>query len=99
VALRVRRLRCEEGDTVCETSRGRGKLSAQQRVDAEDGETVWIALAGEVEVQPDVALPQEGTPRVRRWSPPLERFFGRNDIHRLLEEVKQETGLIRLADA
>jgi electron transfer flavoprotein alpha subunit len=41
----------------------------------------------------------EGSVRVERWAPPLELFYGRDDIQRLLEEVKQETGVVRLGDA
>src|SRR5262249_54859934 len=37
--------------------------------------------------------------RVLRWTPALGRFFGRGDIRRILDEVKQETGLERLTDA
>jgi electron transfer flavoprotein alpha subunit len=36
---------------------------------------------------------------VRRWAPHLERFYGRADIRRLLEELKQGAGVVRLSDA
>jgi electron transfer flavoprotein alpha subunit len=39
------------------------------------------------------------TEPTERWSPALERFFGRVEMRRLLEELKHETGLTRLTDA
>jgi electron transfer flavoprotein alpha subunit len=36
---------------------------------------------------------------VQRWSPRLERFYGRADIQQLLQDVQAETGIPRLADA
>jgi electron transfer flavoprotein alpha subunit len=37
--------------------------------------------------------------RVQRWSPSLDRFYARADIQELLDEIKRETGLVRLTDA
>src|SRR5204862_509412 len=47
-----------------------------------------------------LALVPPGPPAlVQRWQPPPERFYGRDNIRRLLNELKQETGLFRLSDA
>jgi electron transfer flavoprotein alpha subunit len=63
------------------------------------GRTYWLSLSAEVEVGA-VPPPPQGRPgRVERWAPHLERFYGRGDIRRLLEEVKEAAGVARLADA
>lgn len=43
--------------------------------------------------------PKGPAPRVERWAPRLERFYGRSDVRRLLEELKHETGVVRLSDS
>jgi electron transfer flavoprotein alpha subunit len=35
---------------------------------------------------------------VQRWTPRLERFLGKSEIQQLLDEVKEEIGVARLAD-
>jgi electron transfer flavoprotein alpha subunit len=99
LAARVRHLVVADGELVCETSRANGKLAARRRLNHQDDEDLWISLAAEAELQPDVDMPAAEPTRVQRWRPSLERFFGREEIRRLLKAVKQETGLARLADA
>jgi electron transfer flavoprotein alpha subunit len=65
---------------------------------AEDS-TYWVTLGTEVEIRGEPSSSPARTPRVERWSPRLERFYGGADIERLLGELKQEIGLTRLADA
>jgi electron transfer flavoprotein-quinone oxidoreductase len=96
--LRVRRLVVEEGQVVVETTRVGGKLRARQTLTSEPDIPCWITLTTEAEVAAEVLSPAE-MPRVQCWAPRLERFYGQESIHRLLDELKQETGVERLADA
>ncbi|MBV9125956.1 MAG: electron transfer flavoprotein subunit alpha/FixB family protein, partial [Planctomycetes bacterium] len=99
VALRVRRLEEEEGQVILETSLDQGRLCARQTLDLAADVPWWITLAEDAEVPPRVPAPPAGGARVQRWAPRLERFYHRSDIQRLLEELKLETGVVRLADA
>jgi electron transfer flavoprotein alpha subunit len=98
VALRVRSLDREQGLLFAETAR-QGNLRARRPLTLSAGRTCWIGLTAE----PDVGAappPQQGmVVRVERWAPHLERFYGRGDVRRLLEELKQAAGLTRLSDA
>jgi electron transfer flavoprotein alpha subunit len=97
-ALRVRRLALEEGYLVLESRRARGQLRLLQKVSDEVEATCWITLTAEADVsgEPRSAVVE---PRVERWSPRLEGFYGGEEMRRLLDELKQETGLVRLTDA
>jgi electron transfer flavoprotein-quinone oxidoreductase len=99
IALRVRLLDRHQGRLVAEGLWARGKLRTRQTLTPRTGQTCWIGLSAEAEV--GAATPPERRPlrRVERWSPRLDRFYGRGDIQRLLAELKQDTGLVRLADA
>jgi alkylation response protein AidB-like acyl-CoA dehydrogenase/flavin-dependent dehydrogenase/ferredoxin-like protein FixX len=99
IALRVRLLDRHQGRLVAEGSCAKGKLRTRQTLAPAAGQSVWIGLAGEAEV--GAASPPERRPtrRVERWSPRLERFYGQADMQRLLQELKQDTGLVRLSDA
>jgi alkylation response protein AidB-like acyl-CoA dehydrogenase/flavin-dependent dehydrogenase/electron transfer flavoprotein alpha subunit/ferredoxin-like protein FixX len=97
LALRVRRVNTDRDVVILETSRARGKLIAQQSWNAEP--TTWVSLTAESEVEDLWPTSRLNPPRVQRWSPRLERFYGRAEIRHLLDELKQETGLTRLADA
>jgi electron transfer flavoprotein alpha subunit len=99
LALRVRLLDRHQGRLVAEGLAARGKLRTRQTLTPTAGQTCWIGLSAEAEV--GAATPPERRPlrRVERWSPRLERFYGRGDIQRLLAELKQDTGLVRLPDA
>ncbi len=101
VALRVRRLAVDGDQVVLETARAGGKLRLQQTLPLEPPQTCWITLTADAEIDSqDAPAPQSAPPpRVQRWARRLERFYGRNDIQRLLDELKQETGMVRLADA
>jgi alkylation response protein AidB-like acyl-CoA dehydrogenase/electron transfer flavoprotein alpha subunit len=101
-ALRIRRVAVEEGGIALESFRARGQVRLRQTMADEPELTYWISLAAEVEVIGEPAAGKtEFIPlyRVERWSPRLERFYGRGEVQRLLHELKQETGLARLADA
>jgi len=115
VSLRVRRLAVTSEGLTMETSRAHGKIQARQVLPKQQTEACWIALAPSAEVPESrdregagmsSPLPygrgsseETNSRRVQRWTPRLERFFGRAEIQRLLDELKQETGLVRLADA
>jgi electron transfer flavoprotein-quinone oxidoreductase len=81
-----------------ETSRLAGKLRCRQILELREGGTCWLSLAVEVQVGPAAAPAQAGV-RLERWSPPRERFYRREDIRRLLNELKQAAGVTRLSDA
>jgi electron transfer flavoprotein-quinone oxidoreductase len=97
VALRVRQVEVGDDRLVLETSRAGGKLRARQTLPLPLENPCWLSLAA------DAAIRAAGWSRpplpVQRWSPRLERTFGQAEWQRLLEEVRQETGLARLADA
>jgi electron transfer flavoprotein alpha subunit len=60
----------------------------------------WISLTADAEIGVSAnALPGPASSRIQRWSPRLERFYHQGELQRLLDELKQETGLARLADA
>src|SRR5207245_1223343 len=98
-ALRIRRAVLEDNTVVLESFQAGGKLRVRQTMTEEPDLAYWITLAAEVEVKGDPAAPAATAPRIQRWSPGLNRFYGRGDFQRLLGELKQETGLARLADA
>jgi electron transfer flavoprotein-quinone oxidoreductase len=113
VALRVRSLERERGRLVAENA-WQGKLRAREVLTPTPGRTCWVGVSAEVEVgavSPPLTLPsppwEEASvrragprpPRVRRWAPRLESFYGRGDVRRLLEELKQGAGVARLSDA
>jgi alkylation response protein AidB-like acyl-CoA dehydrogenase/electron transfer flavoprotein alpha/beta subunit len=99
IALRVRLLDRHKGRLAAEGAAVRGKLRTRQTLSSAPGHTVWIGLAADADVgaaTPPAARPSRS---VERWAPRLDRFFGRGDMRRLLEELKQGAGLTRLADA
>jgi alkylation response protein AidB-like acyl-CoA dehydrogenase/flavin-dependent dehydrogenase/electron transfer flavoprotein alpha subunit/electron transfer flavoprotein alpha/beta subunit/ferredoxin-like protein FixX len=98
LALRVRRVDWEDSRLVLQTARSGNKLAVRQTVDVKGNDPCWLSVTDEVESGGPTA-DGRGTFRVQRWSPRLERFFGQADMQLLLQELKQETGLVRLADA
>jgi electron transfer flavoprotein-quinone oxidoreductase len=98
VALRVCGLSRRQGGLVAETSQARGKIRAGQIIQPVAGRTCWLNLTAEVELG---AIPstKPDSGRVWRWSPRLEHLYGQRDMRRLLEEIKEDTGLVRLTDA
>jgi len=75
-----------------------GKLCLRETMSDEPDLTYWITITPETEL----SSLGPATPRALwtpRWSPRLERFYARSDIQRLLDELKGEMGLVRLADA
>jgi electron transfer flavoprotein alpha subunit len=98
VLTRVQDLDRREGRLAAETSRLGGKVRCRQPVALRPGATCWLTLAADARV--GAVSPPDGKGfRVQRWSPPLERFYGRDDVRRLLQELKQEAGVTRLGDA
>lgn len=100
LALRVRRLALSEpGKLTLETGRLRGKLLARQTWNGAETASRWLTLAPEAEITEERVVEKAGAGRVQRWSPSRARFPRLAEIQRLLEEAKQEAGLVRLADA
>jgi alkylation response protein AidB-like acyl-CoA dehydrogenase/flavin-dependent dehydrogenase/electron transfer flavoprotein alpha subunit/ferredoxin-like protein FixX len=99
IALRVRSLEIEKDKIALETVRAGGRLMVRQTLDPKAGAPCCIALADDAEVEDEPAVFRNDAPRVQRWAPRREGFFGREDVRRLLDEVQRETGLARLADA
>jgi electron transfer flavoprotein alpha subunit len=97
LALRVRRVTGDNDQVTLETARAQGKLAVRQQLLFDP--TTWISIAAEAEIDDAWPMSRLSTPRVQRWTPRLERFYGRADVRHLLDELKQETGLTRLADA
>jgi electron transfer flavoprotein alpha subunit len=87
------------GQLIVQTSRARGKLRVLQGRKLKAGKTCWITLADDFQGGPVADGPAPPAAEVERWTPLLEGFAGRSDMEQLLEEVKQEMGLVRLADA
>jgi electron transfer flavoprotein-quinone oxidoreductase len=97
--LRARQIEIEEDRLVVSTSRLNHKLRVQQNVSTEPAVTWWLHLATDAETSlpgPHISVLE---PRVQRWAPHLERFYGSRDIKQLLEELKAESGLVRLNEA
>jgi alkylation response protein AidB-like acyl-CoA dehydrogenase/electron transfer flavoprotein alpha/beta subunit/ferredoxin-like protein FixX len=98
-ALRVRLVDRSRGALTVEGSTNRGKLRTRQRLTAVAGQTVWIGLAPEAEVGATTPPRHDGARHIERWSPQLDRFYSQGEMHRLLQELKQATGMVRLSDA
>ncbi len=98
LALRVRQIGFETGGVVLQTGRAGGKLHVRQTLDVHGPASSWITLADGAEVASG-STSAEGQVRVQRWTPRLERFYGQGEIQRLLNELKQEAGVVRLSDA
>jgi alkylation response protein AidB-like acyl-CoA dehydrogenase/electron transfer flavoprotein alpha subunit/electron transfer flavoprotein alpha/beta subunit len=98
-ALRVRRVSREDEQVVLESVQAGGKLRTLQKLPAEPESTCWITLTADAEVDGPTADLAATTTRVERWAPRVERFYGRHEIQRLQDELRQETGLVRLTDA
>jgi electron transfer flavoprotein-quinone oxidoreductase len=98
VLARVSELDRRGRELAIETSRLEGKVRAQQRMELHPGTTCWLTLAAEAHVESS-ALTDEGELRLERWSPKLERFYGREDVRLLLDELKRAAGVTRLSDA
>jgi electron transfer flavoprotein-quinone oxidoreductase len=99
VALRVRLLDRHQGRLVAEGLYARGKLRTRQVLTPKAGQTCWIGLSAEAEVGAVTPPEHRDLRTIERWSPRLERFYGRDDIRRLLAELKRDTGLVRLPEA
>jgi electron transfer flavoprotein-quinone oxidoreductase len=97
LALRVKQITWDDGKLVLSASRANGKLMAQQRVDWPSRLPIWVSLAPDAATEHEIVADESC--RVQRWTPRLERFFGQHEIQRLLDEVKQDTGLAHLSDA
>jgi electron transfer flavoprotein alpha subunit len=102
VALRVRHLAWTEDQLIVEMGQGASGLRGRQTTACEPGTTSWLSLTAEAEVEAPPRreeVPVGVLRRVHRWAPAVERFVGQAEMQRLLEEVKRELGVVRLADA
>lgn len=103
VALTVRAKRLTVGAEFVgvETSRHAGKLLARENWPRQDSKPLWLTVTDDVELDSSAAAPSEGQgePAVCIWSPNLDRLFGQQDMVRLIEELKNATGSLRLSDA
>jgi alkylation response protein AidB-like acyl-CoA dehydrogenase/electron transfer flavoprotein alpha/beta subunit len=114
-ALRIRHVKINQGKVMLASSRARGKLQTWQTFDIHSGSTPWISLVAEADIcDRDTALFQPDQDRhrtpysespglVQRWAPQFTSRFqiggSAQEADRLLDEVKQEIGVARLADA
>ncbi|HLJ94710.1 MAG TPA: FAD-binding protein, partial [Gemmataceae bacterium] len=98
-ALRIRRVALEEQTVVLEAFQAGGKLVTQQTITDEPDLTYWITITADGDVKGGLAADTEAVSQIQRWSPGMNRLYGQRDIQRLLDEVKQEIGIARLADA
>jgi electron transfer flavoprotein-quinone oxidoreductase len=98
VVTRVHGLAEEAGRLVVTTARGRGRLHLRQTRTLEAGHILWIALAEDAQVEAAAGVPSRPA-HIERWTPQLGSLEVGDDLHRLLEEVKEDAGLVRLADA
>jgi alkylation response protein AidB-like acyl-CoA dehydrogenase/flavin-dependent dehydrogenase/electron transfer flavoprotein alpha subunit/electron transfer flavoprotein alpha/beta subunit/ferredoxin-like protein FixX len=98
-AFRVRRVDVRKERAILESRRATGKLRVEEELSYEPGCTWWITVAPEAEIDADPVAGSGAPPRAQRWTPRLERLYGRHEIDRLLEDVQQEAKLVRLADA
>ncbi len=99
LALRVRQAGFETGGVVLQTGRAGGKLHVRQTLDVHGPAPSWITLAEGAEIAAGPTPASESRVRVQRWTPRLERFYGQGEIQRLISELKQEAGVVRLSDA
>jgi electron transfer flavoprotein alpha subunit len=97
LALRVRSVDLDDAQVVLRTARSGGKLTVCQTIDLSAADSCWLTVTDEVES--GEAAGRQRSFRVQRWMPRLERLFGQADMQLLLDELKQETGVVRLADA
>jgi electron transfer flavoprotein-quinone oxidoreductase len=86
------------GKLEAETGRLGGRVRCRQALSLRPGATCWLSVSADVQVGA-ISPPDGESFRAVRWAPPLERFYGRDDVRRLLEELKQQAGLVRLSDA
>jgi alkylation response protein AidB-like acyl-CoA dehydrogenase/flavin-dependent dehydrogenase/electron transfer flavoprotein alpha/beta subunit/ferredoxin-like protein FixX len=99
LALRVSRLSSgADGLLALETSRAGGALRIRQTIDPEAEGDSWISLVEGAEVVGS-SHPLPGSVHVRRCTPRLERFYALPDVQGLLQELKRQSGVVRLSDA
>lgn len=106
LALRIRQVLMEQGRIILMATRAGGKLQTRLTFDSRGTLAPWISLIPECEIQgagetvgPTTAAGAVQPVSVHRWKPRLERFFVKNEIQRMLDEVKEEIGVTRLTDA
>jgi electron transfer flavoprotein-quinone oxidoreductase len=97
--LRVRGIAIEEDRLIAQTSRLHNKLRAEQPIVSEPGAVYWIHLAPDAEVGPVRSRLPASAVRVQRWVPRLGRQIPGEGLHRVVADLKEEIGLVRLSDA
>ncbi len=103
LAPRIKHLTLDGNRLRIEAVRAKGRLRTVRTLDLADGQTHWLSFTDDAALSPSRKSPDQRLPvtktEIQRWSPRLDRFFGQHDLQRLLVELKEETGLVRLADA
>ena len=97
--LRVRRISLEDGEIFLETARDRGKLRVRQTLVSEPGDLLAHSVRGRAGRRQSVGAAGRHTARSSAGHRGWIGFYGRDDMQRLLQELKQETGVVRLAEA
>jgi alkylation response protein AidB-like acyl-CoA dehydrogenase/flavin-dependent dehydrogenase/ferredoxin-like protein FixX len=97
--LRARRLDIEEDHLFVEANWFHNKLRARQPVVTEPGSTWWIQLSPDAEIAAPPSRLVGPAARVERWGARLGHLYTSSDMHRLLEELKEAVGVVRLGDA
>ncbi|GIW79425.1 MAG: hypothetical protein KatS3mg105_1232 [Gemmatales bacterium] len=82
-----------------ETERFGSKVRVRQILSPHQQAHYWLCLSADAEVEADWGVERALGEPVQRWSPRLERFYHRDDMVQLLEEVKEAAGVARLSDA
>jgi len=74
-----------------------GRLRGRRHLELSDSSAHFLALARDIETSRTMA--GESTPTIQRWTPRLPSLYDAKDLERLVEEVKQATGVVSLSDA
>ncbi len=102
LALRVHRLERTGTKLQVQTLRAQGKLQTLRVVTMASDRTHWISLAGDADVPGERRSSSSAGAHpllIHRWAPEFRHVFGRADIQRMLEDLKEDAGVARLVDA
>jgi electron transfer flavoprotein-quinone oxidoreductase len=98
-AFRVKAVNLGEDQIVLDFNLPGGKASAHQVISYEPDCIWWMTLAESAAISGEKRMHADVSPRIERWSPHLDRFYSRYDVRQLLDDLKREVKLVRLADA
>jgi len=99
LVLRVHHVDVSEAGWMLETRRFAGKVAVQQSIFDPFNQRIWLTVTDKVVVTGVDAQPASATSEVVRLPLNHAGFYQRDDIRRLIDEVKQAVGVVRLADA